>query len=92
MSHRSLMFGAIAQGETVVEGLLEAEDVVNTGKAMSALEASDLEFPGAPPDASSSSPDDGTHEVTVFPDGRAIIKGTTDAGVARSVYSRYVGN
>jgi adenylyltransferase/sulfurtransferase len=36
--------------------------------------------------------DDGEHQVTVFPDGRAIIKGTTDVGVARSVYSRYVGN
>lgn len=35
---------------------------------------------------------DGEHEVTVFPDGRAIVKGTTDVGVARSVYSRYVGN
>jgi len=31
------------------------------------------------------------YELTVFPDGRAIIKGTTDAGVARSVYARYVG-
>ncbi len=40
MSHRALMFGAIATGETVVEGLLEAEDVVNTGKAMAALGAS----------------------------------------------------
>jgi molybdopterin/thiamine biosynthesis adenylyltransferase len=36
--------------------------------------------------------DDGEHAVTVFPDGRAIIKGTTDPGVARSVYSRYLGN
>jgi len=36
--------------------------------------------------------DDGEHEVTVFPDGRAIIRGTTDPGVARSVYSRYLGN
>ena len=35
---------------------------------------------------------DGEHEVTVFPDGRAIIKGTTDPGVARSIYSRYLGN
>ena len=35
---------------------------------------------------------DGEHEMTVFPDGRAIIKGTTDTGVARSVYSRYLGN
>jgi len=31
-------------------------------------------------------------EMTVFADGRAIIKGTTDAGVARSFYARYVGN
>jgi adenylyltransferase/sulfurtransferase len=31
-------------------------------------------------------------EMTLFPDGRAIIKGTTDTGVARSLYSRYVGS
>jgi adenylyltransferase/sulfurtransferase len=31
------------------------------------------------------------YELTVFPDGRAIIRGTTDVGVARSVYARYVG-
>ena len=31
------------------------------------------------------------HEITVFPDGRAIIKGTSDTGVARSLYARYVG-
>jgi molybdopterin/thiamine biosynthesis adenylyltransferase len=31
------------------------------------------------------------YELTVFADGRAIIKGTTDAGVARSLYARYVG-
>jgi adenylyltransferase/sulfurtransferase len=30
--------------------------------------------------------------LTVFPDGRAIIKGTSDTGVARSLYARYVGN
>jgi molybdopterin-synthase adenylyltransferase len=30
-------------------------------------------------------------DVTVFRDGRAIIQGTEDAGVARSVYSRYIG-
>ena len=29
--------------------------------------------------------------MTVFPDGRAIIKGTTDTGLARSLYARYVG-
>ena len=31
-------------------------------------------------------------EITLFPDGRAIIKGTTDTAVARSLYARYVGN
>ena len=31
------------------------------------------------------------YEMTVFPDGRAIIKGTSDPGVARSLYARYVG-
>lgn len=31
------------------------------------------------------------HEMTIFPDGRAIIKGTHDLGVARSLYARYVG-
>lgn len=31
-------------------------------------------------------------EMTVFKDGRAIVKGTTDPGVARSFYSRYIGN
>jgi adenylyltransferase/sulfurtransferase len=29
--------------------------------------------------------------LTIFPDGRAIIKGTDDATVARSIYARYVG-
>ena len=31
------------------------------------------------------------YELTVFPDGRAIVKGTSDTGVARSLYARYVG-
>jgi molybdopterin/thiamine biosynthesis adenylyltransferase len=31
------------------------------------------------------------YEMTVFPDGRAIIKGTTDIGIARSLYARYLG-
>ena len=31
------------------------------------------------------------YEVTVFADGRAIIKGTKDPAVARSLYARYVG-
>jgi molybdopterin-synthase adenylyltransferase len=32
------------------------------------------------------------YEMTLFPDGRAIIKGTTDSAVARSLYARFVGN
>ena len=31
------------------------------------------------------------YELTVFPDGRAIVKGTADTGVARSLYTRYIG-
>jgi molybdopterin/thiamine biosynthesis adenylyltransferase len=31
-------------------------------------------------------------ELTVFPDGRAIVKGTTDTGIARGIYARYVGS
>ncbi|HEX3153991.1 MAG TPA: ThiF family adenylyltransferase [Candidatus Angelobacter sp.] len=31
-------------------------------------------------------------EMTLFPDGRAIIKGTNDTSVARSLYARFVGS
>ena len=40
ISHRALMFGALATGKTTIKGLLEAEDVLNTAKAVSALGAS----------------------------------------------------
>jgi adenylyltransferase/sulfurtransferase len=30
-------------------------------------------------------------EITVFPDGRAIVRGTDDPARARSVYAKYVG-
>ncbi len=32
------------------------------------------------------------YEMTVFPDGRAIVKGTQDPAVARSLYARYIGS
>ena len=32
------------------------------------------------------------YEMTIFPDGRAIIKGTIDVGVARSLYAKYIGS
>jgi molybdopterin/thiamine biosynthesis adenylyltransferase len=32
------------------------------------------------------------HEFTVFPDGRAIIKGTSDVDKARTLYARYIGH
>ena len=31
------------------------------------------------------------YELTIFPDARAIIKGTADTAVARTLYARYVG-
>jgi molybdopterin/thiamine biosynthesis adenylyltransferase len=33
----------------------------------------------------------GPHTVTVFADGRAIVQGTTDIAVARTLYARFVG-
>ena len=39
ISHRSLMFGAVTLGETRIEGLLEAEDVLGTAQAMRSLGA-----------------------------------------------------
>ena len=32
------------------------------------------------------------YEITVFADGRAMIKGTTDPAVARSLYAKYIGS
>jgi adenylyltransferase/sulfurtransferase len=32
------------------------------------------------------------YELTLFPDGRAIIKGTSDTAVARTLYARFVGS
>jgi 3-phosphoshikimate 1-carboxyvinyltransferase len=40
MSHRALILSAMTVGETAITGLLEGEDVINTGKAMRALGAS----------------------------------------------------
>jgi 3-phosphoshikimate 1-carboxyvinyltransferase len=39
ISHRALILGALAVGETVVEGLLEGEDVLNTATVLRALGA-----------------------------------------------------
>lgn len=39
ISHRALLFGALAVGETRIDGLLAGEDVLNTAKAMQALGA-----------------------------------------------------
>lgn len=39
ISHRALMLGALAVGETTIEGLLEGEDVLRTAAAMRALGA-----------------------------------------------------
>jgi 3-phosphoshikimate 1-carboxyvinyltransferase len=39
ISHRALIFGALATGITKITGLLEAEDVINTAKAVTAMGA-----------------------------------------------------
>src|SRR5580693_9554641 len=39
ISHRALILGALAVGTTRISGLLEGEDVLNTGTAMRALGA-----------------------------------------------------
>ena len=37
------------------------------------------------------SENDTQYEITLFRDGRAIVKGTEEPGIARSVYAKYVG-
>jgi hypothetical protein len=32
------------------------------------------------------------YQLTVFADGRTIVNGTYDVAVAKSLYSRYIGN
>ena len=32
------------------------------------------------------------YQLTVFPDGRAIIGGTDDIATARTLYAKYIGN
>jgi adenylyltransferase/sulfurtransferase len=32
------------------------------------------------------------HTLTVFPDGRALVQGTTDIALARSLYARFIGS
>jgi adenylyltransferase/sulfurtransferase len=31
------------------------------------------------------------HEITVFQDARAIVRGTDEVSVARSIYAKYIG-
>jgi len=33
----------------------------------------------------------GPHTITIFTDGRAIVQGTTDITIARSLYARFIG-
>ncbi len=39
ISHRAIIFGSLAIGETIISGLLEGEDVINTANAMRAMGA-----------------------------------------------------
>src|SRR3546814_837787 len=47
ISHRSIMFGALAVGETRVRGLLEGEDVMATAAALRAFGATIEKIPAA---------------------------------------------
>ena len=48
ISHRALIFGAMAVGETRITGLLEGQDVLDTARAMRAFGATVLQYgPGA---------------------------------------------
>jgi 3-phosphoshikimate 1-carboxyvinyltransferase len=47
ISHRSLILGALAVGETRIEGLLEGEDVIDTARAMRAFGAEVTDHGGA---------------------------------------------
>ncbi|MEJ5218101.1 3-phosphoshikimate 1-carboxyvinyltransferase [Cognatishimia sp. D5M38] len=46
ISHRSLILGALAVGETKISGLLEGEDVIDTAKAMRAFGADVVDHGG----------------------------------------------
>ena len=46
ISHRSLILGAMSVGETKISGLLEGEDVLDTGKAMQAFGAEVIDHGG----------------------------------------------
>lgn len=48
ISHRSLILGALSVGETKITGLLEGQDVLDTGRAMRAVGADVIQYgPGA---------------------------------------------
>ena len=45
LSHRALMFGALARGETIVTGLLPSEDVMSTRLALASLGVDFIDHP-----------------------------------------------
>ena len=49
ISHRALILGALAVGETKITGLLEGEDVLDTAKAMCAFGAEVIDHGGGEP-------------------------------------------
>lgn len=92
---RPFLDGSQASGSTVLCGR-NAVQVSPAGKLSVSLEelAGRLESAGTV----TSNPflarvvlEESGMEISVFPDGRAIIRGTEDPAVARAVYSRYIG-
>jgi adenylyltransferase/sulfurtransferase len=92
---RPFLDGSTASGSTVLCGR-NAVQVSPAGKLSVSLEelAQRLESVGEV----TSNPflvrvilEESGMEISIFPDGRAIIRGTEDSAAARAIYSRYIG-
>ncbi len=68
------------------QGQVDLEAVAERLAAFGSVQSNELLVRARVPGGESS------YELTLFADGRAIIAGTDDPGIARSVYARYVGS
>ena len=95
LGERPFLDGSTASGSTVLCGR-NAVQVSPAGKLGVSLEELSLRLESA--GSVTSNPfltrvvlEESGMEISVFPDGRAIIRGTEDSVVARAIYSRYIG-
>lgn len=84
---REIAFPALAAQLAPLGEVRYNEFVLKFRPAASGAEAGS---PGAGEGPAASASPSQPLELTLFPDGRAVVKGTTDAVIARSVYARYV--